>query len=198
MSDFIDSLLSDYNAEDYIEGYTPAPTQPDFVPDNTFVEALITGAEYDESAKVVKYSFAVVKPEQYKGIVIKASLPLDSSEDVRPQYEKDQGKWKDRVSKSRKKFFAIDAALGQRIVNAIRGGKPLSSMMVASHVNKKIVILVGTYKDDKGIVRNYLNGTGVKGSISESSAGTPPAARPAPRPAAVEVTQYVEEDGIPF
>jgi len=205
MNDFLDSLLSDYNADDYLEGYVQAPAQPDFIPDKTFVEALVTGAEYDDATKTVKYSFAAVKPEQYKGIVVKATLPLDSSPAMRPSSEEKQEKWEQRVSNSRKKFFAVDAALGSRVANALKSGKPLTSAMVASHAQKKLVILVGVYKDNNGIQRNFLNGTGVKGSLAESAAGTPSAARTsapvqqAPRPAAVEVTQEDDDgDGIPF
>jgi hypothetical protein len=206
MSDFLDSLLSDYKAEDYLEGYAQAPGQAPFIPDNTFVEVLVTGAEYNEEGKSVKYSFAAVKPQQFSGIVVRANLPLDSSAHARPSYEPDQTKWEKKVVNSRKKFFAVDAALGSKVTLALQGGKPLTASLVSNaHTNKKLIILVGVYEDDRKISRNYLNGTGIKGSVVESTAATPSAARPpapvaqAPRPAAVEVTQGVDtDDEIPF
>jgi hypothetical protein len=204
MSDFLDSLLSDYKAEDYLEGYAQAPGQAPFIPDNTFVEVLVTGAEYNEENKSVKYSFATVKPQQFSGIVVRANLPLDSSAHARPSYEPDQTKWEKKVVNSRKKFFAVDAALGSKVTLALQGGKPLTASLVGNaHTNKKLIILVGVYEDDRKISRNYLNGTGVKGSVVESTA-TAPAARQtapvaqAPRPAAVEVTQDNDGDEIPF
>lgn len=204
MSDFLDSLLSDYNADDYLDGYTPAANQSAYIPHNTYVEATIIGAEYDEEKKMVKYNFTTLKPAEYKDIKFGATLPLDSSPAMRPSYEEKQEKWEQRVSNSRKKFFAIDAALGGKIILAIQARKPLTPMMVASHAGKKLILKVGVREDDNKIKRNYLMGTGVKGSIAESAAGTPPAARQptptqqAPRPASVEVTQEDDGDGIPF
>jgi hypothetical protein len=200
MNDFLDNLLSDYKAEDYLEGYSPTPT---FIPHDTYAEVTIIGAEYDEQKRLVKYNFTALKPVEYKDIKFSAKLPLDSSPDYKSEYVKEQSGWEKKVTAARKKFFAVDAALGGRIILAIQSRKPVTPMMVASHAGKKLIVKVGFYEEEGKNKCNYLIGTGVKGSVVESTA-TAPAARPAapvaqaPRPAAVEVAQDDDGDGIPF